>query len=172
MAAAAQGACARGRASARGPTPPALSLLGPPHRAQHLAKLLWFYAQGQSAFGGLEAQAVFFGVTKLFQSTDGNLRRMVYLFLRAAADSTDPSNLIIVTQSLVKDMFNETNLYKGNALRCVRAGRHAPRRGDPRRRRAPPPPPSSGVPLPPPAACWAPSWTRPCSASWSATSSR
>lgn len=44
---------------------------------------------------------------------------MVYLFLRAAADSTDATDLIIVTQSLVKDMFNETNLYKGNALRCV-----------------------------------------------------
>jgi coatomer protein complex subunit gamma len=60
---------------------------------------------------------VFFGVTKLFQSTDGNLRRMVYLFLRSVADTTDASSLIIVTQSLVKDMFNETNLYKGNALR-------------------------------------------------------
>jgi hypothetical protein len=31
-------------------------------------------------------------------------------------------SLIIVTQSLVKDMFNETPLYKGNALRCVAAG--------------------------------------------------
>ena len=49
-------------------------------------------------------------------SQDGNLRRMVYLFLKAVADSTDASSLIIVTQSLVKDMFNETPLYKGNAL--------------------------------------------------------
>jgi len=31
-------------------------------------------------------------------------------------------SLIIVTQSLVKDMFNETPLYKGNALRCVGSG--------------------------------------------------
>lgn len=59
---------------------------------------------------------VFFGVTKLFQSPDGNLRRMVYLFLRSVADSTDASSLIIVTQSLVKDMFTDVALYKGALL--------------------------------------------------------
>jgi len=37
-------------------------------------------------------------------------------------------SLIIVTQSLVKDMFNETPLYKGNALRCV--GSQADRQAD------------------------------------------
>lgn len=62
---------------------------------------------------------VFFGVTKLFQSTDGNLRRLVYLFLRLVADSTDASSLIIVTQSLVKDAITDTPLYKGNALRVL-----------------------------------------------------
>jgi Adaptin N terminal region/Coatomer gamma subunit appendage platform subdomain/Coatomer subunit gamma-1 C-terminal appendage platform len=67
------------------------------------------------------AESVFFGVTKLFTSPDGNLRRLVYLFLRHAAEGTDPSSLIIVTQSLVKDMFNETGLYKGNALRVLGA---------------------------------------------------
>lgn len=64
---------------------------------------------------------MFFGVTKLFQSTDGNLRRLVYLFLRCVADSTDRSSLIIVTQSLVKDMVNELPLFKGNALRVLGA---------------------------------------------------
>ena len=41
-------------------------------------------------------------MTKLFQSTDGNLRRMVYLFLKAVAETTDSASLIIVTQSLVR----------------------------------------------------------------------
>jgi coatomer protein complex subunit gamma len=62
---------------------------------------------------------VFFGVTKLFQSPDGNLRRMVYLFLRSVVEHTDASSLIIVTQSLVKDMFTDVALFKGNALRVL-----------------------------------------------------
>lgn len=93
--------------------------LHPKRCCQHLTKLLWFFAQGDPVVGP-EAQDVFFGVTKLFQSPDGNLRRLVYLFLRAAAEGgADATNLIIVTQSLVKDMFNETALYRGNALRVL-----------------------------------------------------
>jgi coatomer protein complex subunit gamma len=53
----------------------------PKRCCQHLTKRLWFYAQG-TPLAGPEAAAVFFGVTKLFQSSDGNLRRLVYLFLR------------------------------------------------------------------------------------------
>ena len=58
-------------------------------------------------------------MTKLFQSTDGNLRRMVYLFLKEVAESTDSGDVIIVVQSLVKDMFNDVPLYKGNAIRVL-----------------------------------------------------
>lgn len=95
--------------------------LHPKRCCQHLTKLLWFFGQGDPVVGP-EAQDVFFGVTKLFQSPDGNLRRLVYLFLRAAAEGgADATNLIIVTQSLVKDMFNETALYRGNALRVLGA---------------------------------------------------
>lgn len=92
----------------------------PKRCCQQLAKLLWFIGQGVE-LNGPEAVDVFFGVTKLFQSPDGNLRRMVYLFLRSVADSTDASSLIIVTQSLVKDMFTDVALYKGNALRVLGA---------------------------------------------------
>lgn len=35
------------------------------------------------------------------------------------ADTTDSSNIIIVTQSLVKDTFNDVSLYKGNAIRVL-----------------------------------------------------
>jgi coatomer protein complex subunit gamma len=90
----------------------------PKRCCQQITRLLYFLVQGET-FSGPDAEAVFFGVTKLFQSTDGNLRRMVYLFLKAVAESTDSSSLIIVTQSLVKDMFNEVSLYKGNALRVL-----------------------------------------------------
>lgn len=62
---------------------------------------------------------VFFGVTKLFQSSDGNLRRMVYLFIKQVAEQTDPGSVIIVVQSLVKDMVNEVPLYKSNAIRVL-----------------------------------------------------
>jgi coatomer subunit gamma len=73
----------------------------PKRCCQQITRLLWFLVQGET-FSGPDAEAVFFGVTKLFQSTDGNLRRMVYLFLKAVAESTDASSLIIVTQSLVR----------------------------------------------------------------------
>jgi coatomer protein complex subunit gamma len=58
-------------------------------------------------------------VTKLFQSPDGNLRRMVYLFIKEVAEATDPSSVIIVVQSLVKDMVNDVPLYKSNAIRVL-----------------------------------------------------
>lgn len=44
---------------------------------------------------------------------------MVYLFLKEIAESTDSSNVIIVTQSLVKDTFCDVSLYKGNAIRVL-----------------------------------------------------
>jgi hypothetical protein len=53
----------------------------PKRCCQLLTKLLWFLSQGET-LGQAESTEVFFGVTKLFQSPDGNLRRMVYLFLK------------------------------------------------------------------------------------------
>jgi coatomer protein complex subunit gamma len=92
--------------------------LHPKRCCQLITKLLYFLTQGDT-FNGTDSMEVFFGVTKLFQSTDGNLRRMVYLFLKEVAATTDPSNLLIVTQSLVKDMFHETPLYRANSIRVL-----------------------------------------------------
>jgi len=52
--------------------------------------------------------------------SQGNLRRLVYLFLKEVADHTDPSDLLIVTASLVKDM-NDTDiaLFRANAIRVL-----------------------------------------------------
>ncbi|CAL6309066.1 unnamed protein product [Bathycoccus prasinos] len=64
-----------------------------------------------------EATEVFFSVTKLFQSRDSNLRRMVYLVIKEICPSAD--EVIIVTSSLMKDMNSKTELYRANAIRVL-----------------------------------------------------
>jgi coatomer protein complex subunit gamma len=49
-----------------------------------------------------ETTDVFFGVTKLFQSNNSNLRRMMYLFIKEVAETCNPDDVIIVTSSLTK----------------------------------------------------------------------
>jgi hypothetical protein len=53
----------------------------------------------------VETTTVFFGVTKLFQSTNSNLRRMMYLFIKEVAETCNPDDVIIVTSSLTKVCF-------------------------------------------------------------------
>jgi len=64
-----------------------------------------------------EATDVFFAVTKLFQSKDSNLRRMVYLIIKEICPSAD--EVIIVTSSLMKDMNSPIDLYRANAIRVL-----------------------------------------------------
>ena len=54
---------------------------------QLITKLLHIFTQGEP-FTSAETTAVFFGVTKLFQSKDANLRRMMYLFIKEVAEAT------------------------------------------------------------------------------------
>lgn len=49
----------------------------------------------------------------------GNLRRMVYLFLKEVAESTDATEVIIVVQSLCKDMNNSVDIYRSNSIRTL-----------------------------------------------------
>lgn len=44
---------------------------------------------------------------------------MVYLFLKEVAESTDASEVIIVVQSLCKDMNNSVDIYRSNAIRTL-----------------------------------------------------
>jgi len=92
--------------------------LHPKRCCQMITKLLYLLTQGET-LAGTEASEVFFGVTKLFQSTDGNLRRMVYLFLKEVAESTDATEVIIVVQSLCKDMNNSVDIYRSNSIRTL-----------------------------------------------------
>lgn len=56
-------------------------------------------------------------MTKLFQSKDTNLRRMVYLCIKDICPSAD--EVIIVTSSLMKDMNSKTDLYRSNSVRVL-----------------------------------------------------
>jgi len=60
---------------------------------------------------------VFFSVTKLFQSKDSNLRRMVYLIIKEICPTAD--EVIIVTSSLMKDINSKIDLYRANAIRVL-----------------------------------------------------
>lgn len=83
-----------------------------------ITKLLYLLAIGEK-FEGRDAESVFFAVTKLFQSTNTALRRMTYLFIKEVAESTEPENVIIVIQSLTKDMNSNVDLYRANAIRVL-----------------------------------------------------
>nr|PNR53068.1 hypothetical protein PHYPA_009443 [Physcomitrium patens] len=83
---------------------------------QVITKVLYFINQGVS-FTQKEVTDVFFATTKLFQSNDIGLRRMVYLIIKEISPSND--EVIIVTSSLMKDMNSKTNLYRANAIRVL-----------------------------------------------------
>lgn len=85
-----------------------------------LTRLLYLMAQGFKLTSSDTTAKVFFGVTKLFSSDNLNLRRLVYLFLKEVAETSNPSDIIIVVQSLIKD-FNETSheILQANALRVL-----------------------------------------------------
>ncbi len=71
------------------------------------------------SFSSAEVTEVFFGVTKLFQSDDVNLRRMMYLFIKEVAETCNPDDVIIVTSSLTKDMNTGEDLYRANSMRVL-----------------------------------------------------
>eukprot|EP00742_Colponemidia_sp_Colp-10_P003508 GILJ01003735.1.p1 GENE.GILJ01003735.1~~GILJ01003735.1.p1 ORF type:complete len:905 (-),score=126.81 GILJ01003735.1:163-2877(-) len=81
-----------------------------------IIKILWLLIQGET-FTSNEATGVFFGVTKLFQSQDVTLRRMLYLIIKEL--KPNETEVIIVTQSLTKDMNSKTDLYRANAIRVL-----------------------------------------------------
>ncbi|KAI6677768.1 hypothetical protein NL676_038564 [Syzygium grande] len=90
--------------------------LDPRRCSQVITKLLYLLNQGET-FTKIEATEVFFAVTKLFQSKDIGLRRMVYLMIKELSPSAD--EVIIVTSSLMKDMNSKTDMYRANAIRVL-----------------------------------------------------
>ncbi|KAK1651767.1 hypothetical protein QYE76_069572 [Lolium multiflorum] len=84
--------------------------------SQVITKLLYLLNQGET-FTKVEATGVFFAVTKLFQSNDAGLRRLVYLMIKELSPSSD--EVFIVTSSLMKDMNSKTDMYRANAIRVL-----------------------------------------------------
>ncbi len=83
-----------------------------------LNKILYLIVQGEP-FTKTEATDTFFAVTKLFQSKDVQLRRLVYLTLRELAPLAEPDHIIIVIASLTKDMNDANEVYRANAIRVL-----------------------------------------------------
>ncbi|XP_054751910.2 coatomer subunit gamma-2-like [Lytechinus pictus] len=88
-----------------------------PRRCCHiLTKVMYIINQGE-AIGTTEATETFFAMTKLFQSNDVMLRRMVYLMIKEMANLAE--DVIIVTSSLTKDMTGKEDLYRAAAIRSL-----------------------------------------------------
>ncbi|KAG0616027.1 hypothetical protein M758_5G084800 [Ceratodon purpureus] len=92
--------------------------LDPRRCAQVITKLLYLINQGET-FSKKEATEVFFSLTKLFQSKDIGLRRLVYLMIKDKEICPSSDEVIIVTSSLMKDMNSKTDLFRANAIRVL-----------------------------------------------------
>lgn len=77
----------------------------------------YFYVIQGEQLGTTEATEAFFAMTKLFQSRDVILRRMVYLGIKEL--SAIAEDVIIVTSSLTKDMTGKEDLYRAAAIRAL-----------------------------------------------------
>lgn len=88
-----------------------------PRKCAHiLAKILFLINRGDQ-LGTTEATECFFAITKLFQSRDPVLRRMVYLGIKSLAPVAE--DVIIVTSSLTKDMTGKEDAYRASAIRAL-----------------------------------------------------
>lgn len=81
-----------------------------------LAKILYLITKGES-FSKDESTELFFACTKLFQSSDAYLRRMVYLVIKEINVESDES--LIVIACLSKDITSKTDLFRGNSIRVL-----------------------------------------------------
>ncbi|KAJ8302194.1 hypothetical protein KUTeg_021181 [Tegillarca granosa] len=88
-----------------------------PRKCGHiLTKIHIYIIQGEN-IGTREATEAFFAMTKLFQSNDPILRRLVYLGIKEM--SKIAQDVIIVTSSLMKDMTAKDDQFRGPAIRAL-----------------------------------------------------
>ncbi|KAF2075932.1 hypothetical protein CYY_002780 [Polysphondylium violaceum] len=81
-----------------------------------ISQFLYLLSRGDT-FTTTEATEIFFAATKLFQSKDIPLRRLMWLLLKEF--SLLSQDAIIVISSLTKDMTNPMSLYRANAIRIL-----------------------------------------------------
>ena len=77
--------------------------------------MLFQFLKGET-FSEQESGQLFFSVTKLFSSTEINLRRMIYLMIK---EYKNENCVYIVTSSLVKDISSKKDLFRMCALRTI-----------------------------------------------------
>ncbi|XP_045165335.1 coatomer subunit gamma-2-like [Mercenaria mercenaria] len=82
-----------------------------------LTKVLYMINQGDQTIGSTEATEAFFAMTKLFQSKDPTLRRLMYMGIKDM--SKIANDVIIVTSSLMKDMTGKDDQFRGPAIRAL-----------------------------------------------------
>uniref|UniRef100_A0A1E1WA37 Coatomer subunit gamma n=1 Tax=Pectinophora gossypiella TaxID=13191 RepID=A0A1E1WA37_PECGO len=88
-----------------------------PRKCIHiLTKILYLLNQGEK-LTTQEATDIFFATTKLFQSKDVVLRRLMYLCIKELSGMAQ--DVIIVTSSLTKDMTGKEDLYRAAAIRAL-----------------------------------------------------
>ncbi|KAF7459021.1 coatomer subunit gamma [Cryptosporidium felis] len=64
-----------------------------------------------------EWSELFFGITRLFQSNNQELRRLVYLAIKSL--KVNDSEAFVVISSLIKDMNSNNDCYRANSLRVI-----------------------------------------------------
>lgn len=82
-----------------------------------LIKLLYLIYMGET-FVTSEATDLFFNTTKLLQSQDVTLRRLVYVMIKEL--STVAEHVFIASNTLCKDMNSTNDMYKANSIRALR----------------------------------------------------
>lgn len=82
-----------------------------------ITKILYLLSSQENPLTPAETSTIFFGVTRLFQSQDDRLRRLIYMLLKEL--SVDTAEAFIVTSSLTKDMTSGSDLHRGNAMRVL-----------------------------------------------------
>ncbi|KAK1442702.1 coatomer gamma subunit [Babesia gibsoni] len=82
-----------------------------------LTKVLYVINHGQETLSESEATDIFFGATRLFESNDERLRRLVYLLIKSI--EVNETEIFIVTSSLTKDINSPNSVYRANAIRAL-----------------------------------------------------
>ncbi|CAD2092306.1 coatomer subunit gamma, putative [Plasmodium vinckei lentum] len=82
-----------------------------------LTKILYLINKNEASLTSQECTEIFFSITKLFQSNNERLRRMVYLVIKSLPVSE--KEVFIVTSSLTKDMNSSNDCYRANAIRVL-----------------------------------------------------
>lgn len=85
--------------------------------AEHMTKILYLLATG-TTFTPIEATDIFFGATKLFQTDDQKLRRLLFIFLKELSGIAE--QVFIASSSLVKDISSNNDVNRCNAIRTLR----------------------------------------------------